>query len=339
VTDYVYRDTGAGAVFRHANAHEGWYDFIRFLTNEHPLGPGLPGPGWAVIEAYDGTNLTVPTESPGSLINLPGNDWNWTVNGTPGTNSWIVLETRDSNNTNHCQVWIRFTSTTVIEIRMIPFQDFVTGGAVTSSPTFPTTSFGRNATVGSHVQWTGTTATARFMGYASEGNFIFFGTDLNTDAWVYVGELDDPADASVGANPPDDRCYVINNQPYNVNPDSVSTDERWTRLSPLDGTTIIGYGDQDSATVSPGIATTQLHPSGIDRSMLNGVDTTFQTGVSFKDTGHVHFAGWHRGLRCGHWALGRMGTLSGRQWLFFSDVVSTGNGAWVMKWDSTTPYP
>jgi hypothetical protein len=334
MTDFFYRDVANARVFIHSNISDGWYDFIRFLTNEHPQNPTLTGPGWSVIEAYDGTNLTIPA-GPATLAQLAGNDWNPSVGGTPGLNSWIVLETLNSNNTNHCQVWIKFATSTQVQLRAIPFQDFATGGAAVATPVFPSTSFAWNLTHTRHVQWDMGNNAARYFGYATEGNFIIGGTDLSVDAIMYFGELDEPADASVGASPADDRCYVIYNPPHLANVDIGSNETRWTRLSPLDNSTTLW----ECATMVPGIFGSQLVNLSVDRSSVFGLDANYRAGVAYRNAGHVHFAGWLRGLRAGHNSLGRMGTIASKQWLHFSDLIGGSGGTWVMKWDSATRFP
>jgi len=349
VTDFFYRDTVNARTFGFSTNRAAWYDFVRFLTNEHSI-PGI-GPGWSLVEADDaGTIRSVastlgglPTSNRWNPANIPGQ--------IPPVGSWCVLETLNSNNTNHCQVFIQFNSDTRTDIRLIPLQNYVPApGASTSGavPTMPATNFG--ATQGTSLQWT-LTGSCRYVGHATEGHFTIMGTDQQNWRYTYAGEVDDPQDTAKGASPADERAYVLMRLPDQPFAQYLSTNEPWIRLSPVNSTTVIGAGTNESNFAQPvinngsGSNLTQLvsnaglnnHP----RATIKGLDVAVPLGVAFEASGHRHLAGWCRGLRFVHSFLGRGGTSGNRNWLFFngSAISATPQGGVAMAWDGTTRYP
>lgn len=320
----------------HTDVREGWYDFVRFLTDDHPT---ETGPAWTVVDADDTSDRSQPSGPNNNLTELGGtNLFNPDNAGIPPLGSWIVLESLDSNNSNHMQVWIHFQSSTVTEIRLMPFEDFSAGGGSTggSNPTFPTINFGTSA--GSSLSWSFVSTTARYLGNATEGNFIFLGTNFNDEEYVYVGELDGAADASTGASPPDDRCYVMNRTTADVHFD-VFNSTPYIRVSPLDDSTVI----TSSGPIAPqGAEGDWLCNQNQDwpRVSIGGDDLVFGVGVQFTNSGHEHFAGWFRNLRMAPGDLGLMGTLQSRQWLHYGDSRSASPQASIaIKWDGTTKFP
>ena len=315
------------------------FDLVRFLCDNHA---SLTGPGWTVIDADDGTNRDQPAGPNFDLTELGGSNlWN-PANGSPPTGSWIVIESLDSNNTNHCQVWIHLQSSTEVQFRVIPFEDFAAGGGTTggSDPTFPATSFGNSSA--SNQSFSFQSGVARFLGVATEGNMVWLGTVLSDEEWIYFGEVDGAADASTGASPPDDRAYTILRTTADVHIGQSINDEPFCRLSPLDDTTVIGDGNTESGFVQfYSQAEAPLTGSATwPRMATLSEDHLLPIGAAFFDTGHQHFMGYLRNVRGCNGQLGSMGTFDGHEWLYYNDRRSSASYTCVVfKWDGATRFP
>jgi hypothetical protein len=298
----------------------GLYEFVQFR------------PGYAVIEAYDGTNRDTPSGGTG-LADLPGtNGWNdgegageITVNG-----SWIVVESMDSNNTNHFQVYIERESATEIHFKLIPLEDFTTGGAATSPPTLPATSVGAGSSM---VTFTVAAGTNKWYSVADEGMFALLIDDGSASGmdWIYVGELDQ---ARVGGSTVDDRCYVIWDTPGDGF-DMGSGGANFNRLSPIDDTTVLDEGW--TASIARGNNANWMWNETADNAL--GEEPLGPVGVLFVDAGHYHLAGFLRNVSIGGNWLAARGTVGGQDFAAFDDFVVGGEGHVVFAWDGATAIP
>jgi len=317
-------------VQRHATSLAAGFALIRWLCNELP---GFTGPNWTVIEADDKTNINVgPNLSDLGASNL----WN-PANGSPPEDAWIVLESLDSNNTNHFQWFFQVSSTTNFKMFMIPLENFVTGAGTTGGalPRLPTTAYGDTNNQTSSVDMTVTNGTARYSATATEGNVIFFHHSSIDMTWYYAGEVDNP-DAT--APTPDDRAYLHYFETDFVHVKSASFQENWTRLSPVDDTTIIGFADSDSrwSVFKSQDNKNPTDPTSDERGHVDGEDPGFPAGVYFRTVGHDHLAGFLRNVRTSYGSLGRVRLSNDKTLLHVcNDQTQTGIS---FLWDGSTAY-
>lgn len=315
---------------RHATGADGWYDLIRWICDNHAT---LTGPGYTVIEADDGTNINTPSGPNNDLTELgASNRWNPdNANFPPPTGSWIVLESLDSNNTNHFQVIFQLVGND-LQYRVIPLEDFTTGGGTTapSLPTLPSTAFGEDGATSETIS--GFAFTALYNCTATEGNLVILSDHAN-DAWLgYIGETDNP-------DPADDRSYVSYRQTNTLGPNEFNGAEPWARLSPVDDTTVIGIGNEESQLIEWMDHGEINYNDPDEHGAIAIADSVLilPAGVMFATAGHRTFSGWLRNLRVANSAVGMRSSTNDREWIIRSTVSSA--PAWAMRWDGSTTYP
>ncbi len=297
---------------------------VRFLVNDHS---SITGPGWTIVEAYDGTTREVPSDSSDMDSFTGGFGWR---TDTLGADDWIVLESADANNTNHFQLYLELQSTTTINFMMIPFEDFATGGSAVSPPLFPTSSYGVSS--GSFVVMAGFSTEATYSIVADEGMAAILNDNNTTSVdYMYVGELDT---LMVSGTQGDLRSYVIRDDVSSVGHTN-SAVSRWTRLSPLDNKTVIEDGWAASRHALG--ANTRVHEAGAARDNLLGLDSILPVSVWFNDTGHRHFAGYMRNVFGVYASLPEQsGTMSGSNFMHRANQAA--EGQICMRWDGSTAY-
>jgi len=295
-------------------------DIVRFLINDHPT---ITGPGWTIVEAFDGSTREIPSDS--SDIDTFSAGFGWRTSSL-SAGDWIVLESANANNTNHFQLYIELESTTEISFMLIPFEDFSTGGSAISPPLFTTSSFGNSS--GTFVSFTAFNSSAQYTVAADEGMMALLAdqTGSNTPYFTYFGEIDA---VHIFENF-DNRCYVVRTTTGDVgHTDSIIS--RWRRLSPIDSKTILnGYPAQHYSFGENSI----LHDTNAERGNLLGLDSIFPVGIWFSDPSH--FAGYLRNCYSANENLPEAsGTLSGSNYLHRRNQPESNI---VLKFDGSTVF-
>jgi hypothetical protein len=317
---------------RHLNIADFIQNFVAWLVNDHPT---KTGPGWEIVEAYgqngggtsfvEGVTPGTRAFNQGSLSNF-ANIVSWDVGGPsviPG--NWIVLRSRtyrgsDSFGRIECEVYIECQSTTEMQIRVIPLNDFATGGGVVTPPTFPATTFGSGTGAVSLVK------NAAFDGYVvgDEGMFSMVLDDGLDPRWTYIGEVD-------AQNVNDQRPYVAWDVTTNLY-FAFFDDDRWTRLSPVDNSTILTVSD----TVM------WRYSSSTAGSMCNGgfgnrPDTQVHPAGVFFETTDSHFMGTLRNVYLGNQNMPYKGALKNGEYIFFNELDSSSDTycGVVFRWDGS----
>lgn len=296
-------------------------DFARFLVDDLT---SFTGPGWTIIEAYDDAvgSRQVPGD-PADMDSFTGT-FSWKDN-TVGVNDWIVL--RSNRGTTEFQVFFKVASTTTLQIRVVPLDDWATDvGTPTATPVEPSTAFGAGA--GSPVTMTGFTSRQIYSIVADNGMCAMLFEDLRfAPNWTYFGE-------TVGGPADDTRPFVIWDVTADVRwSDQLSTGGNWTRLSPLDNTTILTTGTTSTWYFEGGV-------DNVHRDSFLGLPGSLRplpVGLSFQDTGHHSFAGILNHVFSASSDLGANGTFNGLTYMFRND--GTIEPAICFEWDGTTDYP
>lgn len=298
---------------------------IRFLVNDKT---GWTGPAWRIIEAYDGTTREVPSLATDMDSFSAG--FGWRTNSV-GAGDWIVLQSLPANNSNVFQVYFEIETTSQMNLMMIPYADFATGGSAVSPPLFPTSSFGVSS--GSFETLDGFVTDAQYTIVADEGMCAIL-TDQsgsNSANFTYLGELD----SVYTSRSFDDRCYVVRNRTTDVGwTDSASSGDRWTRLSPLDNTTVLGTG-YSSQFYAFG-KNSRIHENTPIDNLLTA-SSILPVGIHFADSHHVHFAGWCRNLYASPAGQPEdSGTFNNSEFMFRRDQAAEANLAF--PFDSSSSF-
>lgn len=295
-------------------------DMVAFLIDDHAT---ITGPGWSIVEAYDGTAGARETPSittgTGALASFTGT-FSW-KDDTVAVGDWIVLRTNVGG--TEFQLYWEVESTTTWQYKLIPLDDFVTDPTVlVSPPALPTSSVGSGTSVVTHAQ--STVGDNWYSMVADEQMVSLFnhrggGTAIN---WGYIGSLDQ-------AHPSDIRPFVIFDNPGEVNVFDGSFGTYWNRLSPVDQRTILGTGYwcwlRRGNDVNMANDSLWLH----DRTAL-------PAGVVFENSSHVHFAGMLRHVYQAQELLGHRNTFDTLNFITMSDNV--GRPGICMVWDGTTEW-
>lgn len=309
---------------RYDNMRQGIYNVALWLNDNLN---DETGPGWTVVECDDTVTRAVPA---GGTFATAGNNW-VSGSGPPPAGSWCVLESLDGNNTNHCQFYIQLVSDSAAGFRIIPLEDFATGGGSTggADPTFPATTVGAGS---GEVSFGSFTSTGWFNAVADEGMVVIVATNSMDDEqlWTYMGECI-PFHEAAG----DDRCYVIWDLPTEVGFNDSGGVERWNRLSPADDSTILTRGETTHIVNS----TPTSQPGGSERGNRFSSDVIWPAGVFFEDAGHIHDAGWLRNVFSVNYRLGSEGTIGPNgapSFYFINSALTNAIGSVCITWDGVT---
>lgn len=242
-----------------------------------------------------------------------------------------MLETLDADNANHCQVYIQLESDANCDFKIIPLEDFATGGGSTggADPTFPATSFGAGTAV---VNFNAFSTSGWFNCIADEGMCaIIASNDIDsTTRWIYCGEV-----TAFHSGAGDTRAYVIWDTPSDYGWNDFSGQERFNRLSPADNSTILVRGEALHVVNSSPISQVAQD----SRRNLLGSDVVWPVGVHFEDVGHIHDAGWLRNVFAVNHQLGNEGTLGltgSPDFYYINDNLGNTNGGIAFTWDGET---
>lgn len=310
-------------------------DMVRFLINDSPA-TGSTGPGWTIVEAYDGTagereipSTTTDLDSLSSAVSWP--------NGSTAANDWIVLET--TGNSGSFQVYLEHQtagSTAAIGFALFPKADFVTGGAATSPPTFPG-SVVPTTQQNNRVIWASSPTGFITNITADEGmaamlfdSVTYTGTEIHR-SFIYIGEVD-------GAMSEDRWPFVM--YTGNTELDMANAAATFDRIDPLTGTLVLDDGDASSF----GMGSTHWFDLTNNNRLLGAIPFS-PAGLTFQDTDYYHFAGWLRNIYIGPEVMSGSllsGSLNSREYWFKNDGTSgsPGGTTLIVKWDGTTdPFP
>jgi len=318
---------------RHLTLDDAIHGLISWLIDDNP---SIDGPRWEIVEAYGKTFIGAPVrETPtgrafgqGALGNF-ATLVSWNQNSLT-VGDWIVLRTRtkkgaDSNGELECEVYFEWDTTSTLTIFVMPLNNFATGGGVVTPPTFPAGTFGSGAAVVTMTM----ANVADYYGVADEGMFAIVMDNGSSPQWTYCGELD-------GANPADLRPYVIWDTPATVN-FPFSTTGLWTRLSPVDSSTIVTDSDTTFWKQNTGVGS-QIAEDG---DFAQRPDTrTMPAGVFFDDTSHTFFSGFLRNVYHGSSNMAYRGLLDSKNLIYFTNFALKTNNTWTgvtMRWDGVTP--
>lgn len=318
----------------HVDLSTGVYAFVQWLTNEHA---DETGPGWEVVEAFDGTNRDTPTGDP-TLANLPGSNL-WQTGPLTSTGSWIVLRSLGGRVSAQFELYIEYASTTQWQYLMMPLDDFATGGGASSPPTFPATGFGTG--LGTLVTFDpfGVAGAGNFWyGVADEGMVAVFTDGLNPSGmrWAYIGECDPvPGQEAV-----DDRPFILWDTPTAGIEDDQAF-EVINRISPFDDVTFLTNGhtchykvDEETDSIFNRTATVAGHISSL------GVEITAPVPVLFDTSGHPHMVGTMRNIRVGGGWITLRRTINDRKQLALRDFLTNGRDICiVVNWDGVRIVP
>lgn len=305
-----------------ANLTAAVHPMVQFLTSNHAT--FTDAPGWTIVEAYANGTREVPGD-PTNLDSFTGGfGWRNDV-ASLVVGDWIVL--RSVRGGNEFQLYIELEGTATFGYILFPYDDFVTGGAAVTPPTFPTRSIGGGTAFGVPIAQTGFATSARYTVIADAGCCIFFFDAGGTStSWGYVGDVENPGTS----NP---RPFCIKKDTGNVHVEHGSGDERWSFVEPFEQT----YQEGTWAFFTNHAATSdvlQIDSAGDD---LLGFRRVVPVGVyAFGASGG--FFGYLRYTYVGHTGLGVDGTIDRRSFIFKNDESGT-SGAIVMAWDRSTAFP
>jgi len=311
----------------HATLGFGLRDFVAFLIDDH----AITGPGWSIVEAFDSTVVSrqIPstTTGTGALASFTGT-FSWKDN-TLTTDDWIVLETNIGG--IEFQLYLEFATATSLQYILFPFEDFATGGAAVSPPTFPSRAVGSGTSVVTHSlanidggAWYSVVADEQMMALV-----IMRGGKFNISVG-WVGSLSDPL-------PSDTRPFVIWDSPSSASLSISGTFTPFNRISPIDNNTVITNGlfahFRVGGTGFPGGSSNIVLMDGtywLDEQPLLPVM------VVFNDTNNQHIAGYLRNSYAGHNRAAYRSVFGALEYIVFSD--GDGTPCWCLPWDGVTDW-
>lgn len=296
---------------------------VQFLTKNHAT---IDGPGWHIIEAYDGTNREVPGDPTDLDSFTSGFGWRNDVASVP-VNAWIVLESNRAGGSQF-QVYFELDTTSTMHVLLCPDGDWSTGSGTDTNPTVPTKSLGQLTTgyatsVSDSVDLTGFTSTAEYSVIADHSVAIMFFDDTTATGvnWIYVGELDHVRSV-------DTRPYVIRYEDFEVH---IEGGTSWTMADPLTGNFSLGRDIYLSASQATSDAVQ------LDDDATNFLGNRKNVPVMvYQDAGvSAGFRGVMRHVFGGENNSGASVTLDNRR-LFLRNDRDTLSEAIVVVWDGST---
>lgn len=303
----------------HANNRLAARDIVAFLIDDHAT---ITGPGWSIVEAYDGTAGSRQTPSTttgtGALASFTGT-FSW-KDDTVAVNDWIVLRTNIGGGGTEFQLYLEADTSTTWQYKLIPLDDFATDPtSLVSPPVLPVSSVGSGTSPVTHSLgngWYSVVADEQMVtvfGHLGGGGAI---------SWGYIGSLDQP-------HPSDIRPFVIYDNPGEVSVFNGSFGTYWNRLSPIDQSTILGTGYWSWLRRG-----NDVNIADDDLWLHNRV--ALPVGVLFENAGHVHFAGFTRHVYQAQELMGHRNVIGNLDFVTMSSVATRPGIA--VKWDGTTEW-
>lgn len=298
---------------------------VQFLTNNHPT---IPGPGYQIVEAYDGTTREIPSDPLDLNSFTAGFGWRVDVASVP-TTAWIVLESVRAEG-NQFQVYFELDNTSTLHVLLITDGNWATGAGTDTNPTIPDRCLGSSTsafatTVSGSVDMSGFTAAADYTVVADLSVIVFmFDAGGNSVNWIYIGEVDQ-------SRADDPRPYVL------WQPDGdVRIQNSFTQLACVDGLT----GEFSIA----GIMYLSCERATSDVIYLDDPSTNFlgtrkmmPVGVHQNNGPLAGTKGWLRHVWVGENNAGQGPvSLDGRSFLGRNDLDGS-QGQVVLAWDRETP--
>lgn len=317
---------------RHTTLADAVHGLVSWLVDDNA---SIDGPRWEIVEAYGRNVGGGPVrETPSGRAFGQGALGNFSTlvswdDDDVQAGDWIVIRSRtkkgaDSNGDIECEVYLELDSASTLQLRVMPLNNFTTGGAVVTPPTFPTETFGSGA---SPVTMTMANV-ADYYGVADQGMFALVMDDGNATQWTYCGEVD-------GANPDDLRPYVVWSSPGNVYFQFTQAGN-WTRLSPVDDSTIVTDSDTTFWKQNSGVGS-EIVENG---ELAQRPDTRpMPAGIFFDDVSHTFFSGFLRNVYLGSSNMSWRGLLNAKTLVYFSNFSGKTNNTWAgvtMRWDGVT---
>ncbi len=295
-------------------------DMVAFMINDHAT---LTGPGWDIVEAYDGSagSRQVPstTSGSGALASFTGT-FSW-KDDTVATNDWIVLRTNIGGGDPEFQFYLERSSTSNWQYKLIPLDDFVVDStALVSPPTLPLLSVGAGTSVVTHTMDAGW-----FSAVADEQMWSFLRADHGGNGidWGYVGSVDQP-------HPTDIRPFIIYDNPAEVTVyDAFTGGTFWNRLDPYSQMAVTGSGYWTwlRRGSDPNIANEEI--MWLTSTMVLPVCIIFTSTPQ-------HVVGFPRHIYQAHESMGYRGVVGDLEYVTFTSNV--GRPGIAMTWDGVTPW-
>lgn len=306
---------------------------VEFLTGDHTQpGPVTP---WTVIEADDTSRRDTPSGGNSSADDLPvANLWEPSNSGDLPVGSWAVVESADGDETSgvHFQMLIDVVSSTSLQFYLFPEQDFVTGGGTTGGalPSLPTNNF-------ASATWTFTAGDGYIACVlADEGKAIFIrGFPSETMAWLYVGELFNPA---VRGKASPERRYVVRRTQDTTPPVSTGESTEWAIWDDDKG----DFEDATMRELQPRVqgGSDITDPDNVLDGYINDGNTRFyDVGVGSFATAAEGIYGFLRDVYQTNWVTGSWGQTSDRKIIWFGRASDRSLPTYAFGWDGTRDFP
>jgi hypothetical protein len=309
------------------------YALVQFLTDEHPTDEG---PGWEVVEAYDGADLDTPSGGT-KLADLPS-DNAWQTGPLTSTGSWIVLRSLGGSVATKFQLYIEYGATSQMQYLLIPFDDFATGVGG-SPPTFPSTAFGTALGTLVTYQPFGNGVVGHMYAVADEGMVAFVTDSIQPVSlrWFYAGEVDQfPGQSSSDARP-----FILMDNPTTGFDDDSSL-EVWNRISPFDDTTLITNGHVCFYKIDEEGQSIHSKQNSVAGSLSTlGVNLVSPVPILWDTTSHTHIAGMLRNVFCADGTLGMRQTINNKKMMTLRDWSAAvyQNVSIAFNWDGVRNIP
>jgi len=315
-------------VREHSTCMAALYDIVKWLINN---GHALTGPNWEIIEGWSAgaAALAVPTNSH-DLTTFPGGWTSWRT-GALTAGDWIILRTQTGVAGTKMEVYFEYESTTVVNICMLPLDNWVVATYAASPP-----SVGLNAL---HAVGAGGAFPAGLIAFgmlnwhayytvvADEAMMAMIADDRSMAgcSFTYIGEV---TPARLTGTPADDRPYVIYDAPTAV---YWPTGAYFNRLSPVDDVTVLIQGYDTHMYSAAGYPLT----SGHDTNLL-GLWIVLPIGVYFHDGGSRHFVGFLQNVGTSSQMKGPIGTIGNLTWMYRNNYNGISYQNITLRWDGTT---
>ena len=297
---------------------------IQFLTKNHPT---IDGPGWHIVEAYDGTNREVPSDPTDLDSFTSGFGWRNDVASVP-LNAWIVLQSNRAAG-NQFQAYFELDTTSNMHVLLFPDGDWTTGAGTDTNPTIPTKSIGQitsyATSVTDSVDLTGFLASAEYTVIADHSVAIFLFDDTSPTGvnWLYIGEIDYVRGI-------DTRPYVLHHDDFDVHVD-LSGNPTWAMADPLAGDFRLGWW----IYLASNQATSQAVQLDDGSTNFLGNRKNTPVGIFLENGATAGFRGILRHVFGGENNAGSSITLDGRSFFLRNDADGSSEGI-VFTWDRTT---